>query len=96
MLRQSGQMPTAEASRFLQRLCFHFSRKITVAYDAQQGHAEFPWGQCRLTAQEEALVFDCSAADAEQLERVRFAIDAHVRLFSRRTPLCVAWQDIQG
>ena len=29
-LHIQGQLPTPEASRFMTRLCYHFSRKITV------------------------------------------------------------------
>lgn len=92
MIRLQGRMPTAEASRYLTRLCFHFSRKIRVDYDEEQGRAEFPWGVCRFVAGPQALHFDCEAEDAERLERVRFAIDEHVKLFSRKAPLSVAWE----
>ena len=86
-----GQVTTPEASRYLQRLCYHFSRKISVQYDSQQGEAQFPWGHCRLRADSDTLSFVCSADNAEALARVRHAIDAHVALFSRKNPMVVAW-----
>lgn len=92
MIRVQGQVATREASRWLQHLCFHFSRKIPVQYDAQQGRAEFPWGRCELRAAEQALHFDCSAPSAAQLQRVQQAIDSHLALFSRRRPLAAQWQ----
>lgn len=92
MIRLQGRMPTAEASRYLTRLCFHFSRKIRVEYDERLGRAEFPWGVCRFAAEPDALRFDCEADDDERLARVRFAIDEHVKLFSRKAPLSVAWE----
>ena len=94
-LRCQGRVPTPEASRWLQRLCFHFSKKISVAYDAQAGLANFPWGTCRLAADEAFLHFDCEAADAAALQRVQFAIDEHIKLFSRKAPLSVAWQAVE-
>ncbi len=30
MKRRQGHVPTTEASRYLQRLCYHFTRKISV------------------------------------------------------------------
>ncbi|MBI3102887.1 MAG: DUF2218 domain-containing protein [Burkholderiales bacterium] len=92
MIRQQGHVLVEDASRHLQRLCYHFSRKITVHYDSQQGQARFPWGLCILQAQNNVLRFDCSADSSELLARVRFAIDSHVELFSRKNPVHVQWQ----
>lgn len=91
MITRHGRMATAEASRFLTRLCYHFRRKIPVEYDEVRGDARFPWGACVLRADAGQLSFDCSAADAEALARVQHAIDSHVELFSRKSPLRVAW-----
>ena len=96
MLRRPGHVPTPEASRYLQRLCYHFTRKITVYYDPPRGEAHFPWGLCVLQADDAALHFDCTAADAELLARVQFAIDAHVELFSRKSPVPVLWEPVQA
>nr|WP_312989520.1 DUF2218 domain-containing protein [Comamonas koreensis] len=90
-LSTQGQVATPEASRYLQRLCYHFSRKISVQYDSHQGEAQFPWGHCNLRAEGGVLSFECSADTAEALARVRHAIDAHVALFSRKNPMVVAW-----
>lgn len=94
-LELHGQVATPEASRILQRLCYHFSRKITVAYDAEQGRADFPWGLCLLGAAggeaATVLTFNCSAASSEELARVQYAIDEHIKLFSRKNPLLVQW-----
>ena len=91
MIHDQGHVPTPEASRWLQRLCFHFSRKIAVQYDERQGRAEFPWGLCEMRAEGEALHFSCAAENPEALARVRAAIDSHVALFSRKNPLAVRW-----
>jgi len=90
--RACGQVATPEASRWLQRLCFHFSRKITVHYDEHQGLAHFPAGTCAMRADATALHFDCRAASAEGLARVRATIDEHIRLFSRKRPMAVLWR----
>lgn len=87
-----GRMPTDDPSRYLTRLCHHFRKKIEVEYDECQGLARFPWGDCRLTAQDGALGFECCSTSEEQLGRVRFVIDEHVAMFSRRSPMAVQWQ----
>ncbi|MDA8449893.1 DUF2218 domain-containing protein [Acidovorax sp. NCPPB 3859] len=91
MITRHGHMATPEASRFLTRLCYHFRRKIPVEYDETRGNARFPWGECVMRADAEHLSFDCSAGDAGALARVQHAIDSHVQLFSRKSPLQVAW-----
>jgi len=98
MLRRQGHVPTPDASRHLQRLCYHFSRKITVSYDEHLGQAAFPWGHCTLKADAQALHFDCQASNADDLGRIQHAIDSHVELFSRKNPVSVSWQavDVQS
>ena len=96
MMRRQGQVPTPEASRYLQRLCYHFTRKINVTYDEHRGEAHFPWGLCVLRADESALHFDCCADDDASLARVQFAIDSHIELFSRKSPMAVEWRPVQA
>lgn len=91
MLYLNGRLPTAEASRYMVRLCYHFAKKIEVNYDDHQGLARFPWGVCRLTARNSAIRFECEAADTEAISRVQHVIDSHVALFSRKTPMRVEW-----
>ncbi|MDO5290168.1 MAG: DUF2218 domain-containing protein [Pseudomonadota bacterium] len=89
---QSGHLPTAEASRILQRLCYHFGRKVEVRYDTQQGLARFAWGHCTMRAEVQALHFDCAAPSADALAQVREVIDGHIALFARRQAWAVQWQ----
>lgn len=88
-----GHVATPEASRYLVRLCYHWSRKIAVEYDEHQGLANFPWGSCQLRADAQALHFACSAATPEELARIQLGIDEHVKLFSRKAPMAVQWQN---
>ncbi len=91
MMQQSGYVAVEQASRYMVRLCYHFSKKIAVEHDETRGVAHFPWGSCTLTALEGGIEFVCEAVSHEQLERVRHVIDAHVSLFARRAPLQLQW-----
>ena len=91
MLTLQGHLPITEPSRYMTRLCYHFTKKIEVAYDDHQGSAKFPWGLCRLTALEDSIRFECEADDAEKMAQVQNVIDAHVALLARRAPLTVSW-----
>ncbi len=93
MMRSQGRLAIAEPSRYLTRLCYHFSKKIEVEYTEQEGLARFAWGLCRLRAEGDVLHFEAEAEDAERLAQVRQVIDAHVALFARRTPMTVEWRE---
>jgi uncharacterized protein len=92
MLIQQGFVASSEPSRYMVRLCYHFSKKIEVQYDEVQGLAHFPWGRCTLSAQADGIGFVCEADGADNMARVQHVIDSHVALFSRKTPLQVQWQ----
>jgi hypothetical protein len=91
MLMQTGFVQMEDASRYMVRLCHHFSKKIAVVHTPQQGVAQFPWGKCTLTAQVQGIHFLCEAQDRDGLERVCNVINSHVSLFSRHMQLSVAW-----
>lgn len=92
MLMQHGHVASSEPSRTMVRLCYHFAKKIEVQYDDAQGVAHFPWGRCTLIAHEAGIGFVCEAEDAEMIARVQHVIDAHMALFSRKTPVLVQWE----
>lgn len=91
MIQSQGQVATPEASRYLQRLCFHFSRKISVQYDEHRAHAQFPSGICDMRADGDTLYLTCTADSADGLERVQRTLEEHIRLFTRKNPLAVRW-----
>ena len=96
MMQRQGLVPTTEASRYLQRLCYHFARKIRVDYGEHRGEAHFPSGLCVLRADDAALHFDCNAEDEDGLARMQQTIDSHMELFSRKSPMAVAWQPVHS
>ncbi|MBT0570226.1 DUF2218 domain-containing protein [Curvibacter sp. CHRR-16] len=93
MYYQKGQLPTAEASRIMVRLCYHFSKKIAVEYTEEQGTAHFDWGDCHMQAGTEHIQFECQASSAELLARVQHVLDEHVALFSRKAPMRIEWDE---
>jgi len=73
------------------RLCFHFSRKVRAQHDDGRGEVLFPWGRCEFRVGEAGLDVRLLADDADALQRLSEVIDAHVALFSRRSPLRLVW-----
>lgn len=90
-----GEVQTiaASASTYLQRLCKHFGKKIEVTYTEEVGHAHFPFGYCRMTADDDRLKFECRTPDHEGMQRMQHVIDQHVGMFTKRDPLRVAWRE---
>ncbi len=91
MMQRTGHLAITEGSRYLQRLCFHFSKKVSVQYAATEGQVAFPWGMCRMHSDESGIRFTCEGDSPEALERVQNVIDEHVRLFARKAPLAIRW-----
>ena len=52
----TAHIPTANASRYLQQLCKHWSHKFETEFDPQSGIIAFPMGPIRMAAQDDALV----------------------------------------
>ena len=97
MIHCHGTVATPQASTYLVRLCKHFSKKISVEYDPEdgsRGHARFPFGECRLAANESELSFNCSADDSAALEQIQEIISLHVGMFTKRSPLQVDWRTL--
>lgn len=93
MITRSGSTETPRASTYLDRLCRHFSKKIPVEHDETAGHARFPFGECRLEADETTLRFHCRADDEASLAKIMDVIERHVWMFTKRDPLEVEWGD---
>ena len=91
MIQQHAQATTSEASRIMQRLCYHFGRKVPAECNAERGTVSFPWGRCEMRATATTLHFTCSAEREEQLASGREVIDGHMALFTRKAPIILNW-----
>jgi hypothetical protein len=82
---------TANASKYLQQLCKHFAHKVVVEFDPHRARIDFPFGDCRMQADGEALRIDCVSPSPEALARTRFVIDDHLARFSWRERPEITW-----
>jgi len=98
------RVPTANASRYLQQLCKHWSHNLTVEFTPQSGTVVFPhdvrgasWpGDARLTMQAHEDRLDCElqASAPEQLEALKGVVARHLDRFAfREAPLHFEWRD---
>ena len=95
-------VPTANASRYLQQLCKHWSHNLAVEFTASKGTIVFPKdmrgqdfpgdGTVKLQAQENTLDVVVNASSPEQLEGLKGAIAKHLDRFAfREAPLTFDW-----
>lgn len=90
--RALGTLDTERAQAMLFKLCKHFSKKITVTFDETHGCAEFPQGQCEMSASDTQLAFACACSSEQELNALRNIIDLHVALMTRKAPQAIEWR----
>ena len=98
----TATVPTANASRYLQQLCKHWSHNMAVEFDEANGRVVFPknargaaWpadGLFTMAATTDALVCRIEASSPEQLEGLKGAVAKHLDRFAfREAPLAFDW-----
>ena len=97
-----ANVPTANASRYLQQLCKHWQHNLTVEFDAHHGTVVFPRdargadhpGDALVTFDAgEALTVRIDATSAEQLDGLKGAVARHLDRFAfREAPLVFDWR----
>lgn len=87
----TARVPTEKASRYLQQLCKHFAHKIEVTFDEKAGRIVFPFGECALAADGEALTMTATSPSEAELEQLKDVIVRHLARFAFREELKVEW-----
>lgn len=83
---------TERGSQYLQTLCKHFGRKVSVRFDANVGVIELPFGQCELKASATRLELSISADCQSDLERAAQVISNHLDRYAFRENPELTWQ----
>lgn len=89
------EIPTQEASRYLQQLCKHWSHKFEVQFTPQEGRVPFSAESvCLLQAAPDALGVRIEAPGAAEAARLGDVVFRHLERFSFRDPLpAPSWRD---
>lgn len=93
MMQSQAQIATTHASRYLQQLCKHFAHKLPVEFDTKQGSIRFDIGECRLSADEQALLLLLTSPGDPQLAQLKDVVVRHLERFAFREELTIAWGD---
>lgn len=94
MFTSNAKFTTERASGYLQQLCKHFSHKIEVQFDDKVGLISFPFGQCALVAEQNALALTVSTDTQADLTKACRVVGSHLKRFAFRENPKIEWQPI--
>jgi hypothetical protein len=96
-MRSRATVATANASRYLQQLCKHWSHKFATDFDPGCGTIDMGDGRTvAMEAGDGRLSILVSAPDPEALPRLETVVADHIRRFAFREELAFDWQPDRG
>jgi hypothetical protein len=88
----AAQVPTANASKYLQQLCKHWSHRLAVDLKENTGTVVFPDAVATMTASSAELIIVLEAETDETLDRIKSVVANHLDRFAfREAPLEFKW-----
>jgi hypothetical protein len=92
MTTASARVPTANAAKYLEQLCKHWSHRVGVDLKEDTGIVVFPEAVATLTAAPTALIVVVEAETNEALDRLKRVVAGHLDRFAfREAPLRFDW-----
>ena len=96
LITKQTEVPLTEASasRYLRRLCLHFSQKVPASCDESglAGEVNFSIGRCRMTSAAGTLAMQCEADSEANLEEVVAVIDRHFQHLCSKADVTLIWR----
>ena len=92
-ISSSTTIKTQKASGYLQQLRKHFSHKIEVKFDGQDGWIEFAFGRAELRADENVLTMVANSQNPENLDKLKKVLASHLERFAFRESLNIKWEN---
>jgi uncharacterized protein len=88
----SANVPTSNASKYMQQLCKHWSHRLEVDLSKQKGIVRFPDAVVALEARPDDLSVTIDAQAKETVERMKGVVASHLDRFAfREAPLKFEW-----
>ncbi|MDZ7938994.1 MAG: DUF2218 domain-containing protein [Rhodoferax sp.] len=87
----STNIPTADAAKYILKLCRHFAHKVQADFTEREGRVQFLQGQCVMKGDVSALCVYLQAATADGIQSMQFIIDDHLQRFVRFETLSYQW-----
>ena len=87
-----ASVPTANAAKYLQQLCKHWSHKLEVDLSDRKGVVRFPAAAVAFDADADALLVTIEGEKSEEVERMKGVVASHLDRFAfREAPLRFDW-----
>jgi uncharacterized protein len=87
-----ASVPTADAAKYVQQLCKHWSHRLEVDLSDQKGMVKFPAAVVTLEAGADALKVTIEGEGGEEVERLKGVVATHLDRFAfREAPLRFDW-----
>ncbi len=87
----SANISTASAARIMKRLCKHWSHKLQVSYDDEQGRVLFDPAVLTMQVSPQSLQATLSHADDDTLIRLQQVVADHLQRMAQPEVLVIEW-----
>jgi hypothetical protein len=92
-----ASVPTANAAKYMQQLCKHWSHKLEVELSERKGVVRFPAALATFDAGADALSVTIEGENGEEVERMKGVVASHLDRFAfREAPLKFNWAAGKG
>jgi uncharacterized protein len=93
----TASVPTANAGKYMQQLCKHWSHKLEVDLSEERGVVKFPAVVATFDAGADALQVTIEGEEGEAVERMKGVVASHLDRFAfREAPLPFDWNGPGG
>lgn len=72
-------------------MCKHFSVKVPATYTETEGHVLFPFGDCKMKADNDILSISIAVENEETAAKAEGVIVSHLMKFAWREQLDIQW-----
>ncbi len=92
-----ASVPAADAAKYLQQLCKHWSHKLEVDLSDRKGVVRFPAAVVALEAGADTLLVTIEGDESETVQRMKGVVATHLDRFAfREAPLRFDWSSQEG
>lgn len=91
MLTSNALITVENPSRYINRLCKHWSHKFTIEQTEHHSSIDFGTAQCTLTHADDQLTLNLSSHSAEDLEKMQQVVANHLIRMSSKNIANVSW-----
>lgn len=90
-MQQKGVVFTQNGSRYINKLCKHFTHRVPASWTEHEGVVEFDMGFCRMASNGQALSFVCEAENNHDLNEILDTVKGHFDRFAMKDQLVLNW-----